>query len=347
MADTKEKIPYLSFLRAAATVSVVFIHIAGTDVPNHMERSGWIALIIYSCVTRFAVPVFFMVSGALMLNSDRKLDIGRLYKKNIAKMLVILAVWGMFFHLYLIDFQISFQELYRIFVDMVRGNVFYHFWFLFAIIGIYMMLPIVKVFTEHASRRQIEYFLLLFFVFVIFRRVLENYNHFWGNNIGVHLDRYGIDMGGFLGYAVLGHYLHEYEIPKKIRCGIYACGIVSAIGCTVLSIVESRQVGTVLIQYMDTLTLFTFCQGTAFFLFIKSVYKRENSLVVRELADASLGIYILHVPLIYEFRMKRHISCYTITPALFVPLAAVCVLLVSYLLTKIIKRIPVLGKWLV
>ena len=84
----KEKTNYLSLLSVISALAVVILHTNGCFWKYSSERYQFTANIIES-VMYFAVPVFFMISGALFLRKSKKLDLKRLYSKNILHIVVV------------------------------------------------------------------------------------------------------------------------------------------------------------------------------------------------------------------------------------------------------------------
>ena len=92
---TEERIRYLDVLRTAATLAVILLHLSATGYKTAPEGSA--AQVIcwcYNFLSRFAVPVFVMISGAIFLNPDRAVTLEKLLKRNIARLLLIFFLWS-------------------------------------------------------------------------------------------------------------------------------------------------------------------------------------------------------------------------------------------------------------
>ena len=147
----------LDLLRIVATLAVVMLHTAKRvwyNIP--VSTSGWYVSNIYLSAVRWAVPVFVMISGALFLT--REIDIKKLYRTNILRMVTAFIFWSLFYAWLWWMEGLDAKEAVKLFI---QGN--FHLWFLPMIMGIYMALPILKKITE--SKNLTRYFLLLSFIF--------------------------------------------------------------------------------------------------------------------------------------------------------------------------------------
>ena len=87
-ASIQNRKHYLDFLRAIATIAVVFYH-CGSGVDEQLIASVKI-------IFNWCVPVFLMITGALFLDSKKELTERSIFCKTIPKMIGILVVWGGF-----------------------------------------------------------------------------------------------------------------------------------------------------------------------------------------------------------------------------------------------------------
>ena len=95
----KKKLLYIEFLRAAAIFFVIFNHTATegfllfTKYPTD-NIQYWLYLAI-SIFCKFAVPVYFMISGALLLGKDEPLKVKIFIDKSIVEVFVNDKAWVM------------------------------------------------------------------------------------------------------------------------------------------------------------------------------------------------------------------------------------------------------------
>lgn len=147
-----KRIHYLDFLRTISMFSVIMIHVTATGMYAEIGSMGWKTLVVYSAITRFSVPVFFMISGALFLLPQKSISIKQLYFKNIAKIILLLLFGEIVYQFYHTNFILNCANLKTTLFNILNGNTQMHFWFLYVIIGIYFLLPIIEIFVSNSDR---------------------------------------------------------------------------------------------------------------------------------------------------------------------------------------------------
>ena len=141
----------LDYLRVFASVAIILLHVTAQNM-QHVELTGTELNIYNICngASRWGVPVFVMMSGALFL--PREIPTKILYKKYILRMTIAYVVWSAFYAIvdpvgnmiFKEGFEISLVEIIR---NFVSGAV--HLWFLPMIIGLYMCIPLIKQLTKN------------------------------------------------------------------------------------------------------------------------------------------------------------------------------------------------------
>ena len=80
------RLPYLDYLRVMAAAAVIMIHVSAQNWDNvPVMSSDWIIFNLYNSLAQWAVPMFLMLSGALMLDPGKPFQIRTLYRKNILR----------------------------------------------------------------------------------------------------------------------------------------------------------------------------------------------------------------------------------------------------------------------
>ena len=80
---------YLDYLRIMATVAVITLHVAAQNWSNvNITSYEWKVFNIVDSAVRWGVPIFVMISGALMLDNDRVLSVKKLYGQKILRIII-------------------------------------------------------------------------------------------------------------------------------------------------------------------------------------------------------------------------------------------------------------------
>lgn len=169
----------ISLLRIIATIAVVFLHTCSTMLnPDVFTVSGIREIVfrIGNLWGLWAVPVFFMISGYLLLGSDKEITYKLVFQKYISRLVGALLVFGIPFAIIKIYLETHSISVFAVFKAFVGNGSFIHLWYLYALIGIYLVLPILKPAIKNVSEKTLLYFSSILFVCdFIFPIVSKNY----------------------------------------------------------------------------------------------------------------------------------------------------------------------------
>ena len=185
MAKKEQKIEWITVLRAIACLAVVMIHaihgwLDTVNISNVEQIRYWLNMIILAIV-EFAVPCFIMISGCLLLNPKKNLTLETL-KKYIIRMLLILATFG-FFYAFIESYLNNGGQgiLYLIgtsIMKLLTGNTWSHMWYIYMLIGLYLITPILRTCVNHFDMKTAKFVLFNFFVFSC---LIPTINHMFYN----------------------------------------------------------------------------------------------------------------------------------------------------------------------
>ena len=348
---------HLDYLRVFASIAIILLHVTAQNM-NYVELAGtgWNIYNICNGVSRWGVPVFVMMSGALFI--PREIPTKTLYKKYISRMAIAYVVWSAF---YAIVDPIGipiFTEGYKISITEIMGNFIsgaVHLWFLPMIIGLYMCIPLIKQLTKNDSL--IKYFLLLSFVFCFIKTqtelvvtnllsgsvqtIFENVNTLFKNfNINLVL--------GFTSYFILGFYLNKTEINKKKRILIYILGVIGLVSTILLNLAASKNAGKSLETFYSAYSINVILMAIAVFVWFKYNAKGNDKLnkIIVKLSKYSFGAFLVHI-FILKVLHTFGIQSTNFHPVLSVPSITIFTAIASYLISLVLNKIPVIKKYIV
>ena len=146
------------YLRVIAMLGIVLLHVSATymhgitdsSIFGHRYEGDYWYIAIANTLPRFAVPIFFMLSGAFLL--ERKIvSIREFYARRWRKIGMYTALFTLAYFLYAFAKQ-SVNVLFRggdiwLLVnpveDLLRGQAFYHLWFMYVLMGLYLLTPVM------------------------------------------------------------------------------------------------------------------------------------------------------------------------------------------------------------
>lgn len=361
MNDKQLRWVYLDICRIVAIFFVVLIHVVAMQIFSDPVGSfDWTTLSVYFAFSRVCVPLFFMISGALALNPDNEISIKDLYQKYILRFVTCLLFWTAMFYIINVyaqdpNFTLATFDLNIFLTRVLKGHP--QHWFLFMIIGMYMLIPLLKLVTK--NRNACRYYLILWLFFEIFffnmhllNILFPNLNatqSLWLETLLTVTNSIAPRMVmGLSGYMVLGYYLHTQPLNSKNRHIIQLFGLLGLVATLVLTYAVSIREGSLQEIFYNTSTFGVFAMTLAVFVTAQSLSTStviaKNHLLLN-ISTCSFGIYLVHD--FFLNLMARN----GITPALFTrtlsPLIlSLVVFCLSFCLVYLIKKIPGVSKYI-
>ncbi|MFH0984844.1 MAG: acyltransferase family protein [Candidatus Omnitrophota bacterium] len=346
----KEKYLWVDVLRVFAMAAVVVVHVAADIITEwrSVPASGWWAANFYDSLARGAVPVFVMISGALLL--PRTESYRDFFRKRFQRIAIPFIAWTVFYLLWRKYFQEPSLGLPEAAKRIASGEVHFHLWFLYLITGLYLVTPLLRVFTAHATRRDLLYFLGLCFLVgslvPCWARLDSLFFH-----TGLRF-RIPVEMAqGFLGYFLLGFALLKGSEPSSIRkAGLlwFAAFLICFLGSGWVVFHANQFPALVYDNLAPNIVLYA---ASLFVIAKKTVSRLETrwsagvKQVLRSLSAASFGIYLIHPVFIDIFnhgRLGFVLNANTGHPAWSIPVTALVIYLCSYLIVLAIRKVPLL-----
>ena len=156
--SVSKRVIYFDILRVVAIFAVVAVHISAQHwLDVDVSSRAWFAFNLYCTTGKWSVPIFVMISGALFLGRDT--TIRTILKKNVLRMAGVFVFWSGCYALISLIFRRS--PLFDVFSQFITGH--YHLWFLYMIVGLYLLIPLLRPIVQNETLTR--YFLLLALVF--------------------------------------------------------------------------------------------------------------------------------------------------------------------------------------
>lgn len=331
----------LSWLRIVATVAVVVSHAWSTLTDNpdmfSMTLSENAFLVTAYSLTKWAVPVFFMITGALFLRKDKQISIRDCLCKYTRRMLLALVIFGIPYGMLMSLFetkQISLSLLPDAIIRLINGDSFGHLWYLYTLIGIYLFLPFIKAFTDRATKGQLGYLLLILFVFNFCIPLTDTLT---GSHIAFKLPLTTYPLF----YLLLGHYFYNEKPQWSQAAWIPVAGTAASVIIVLAVGMAGLPLGYVMDYHRPGCALFA---ASMFLLFYR--IGKPGSGRVWAMDRLCFGVYLIH-PLFIQFVYKfLHITPIgtPLYPVLSVLFALVFVLL-SFTASWVMAQIKPLKKY--
>lgn len=336
--NAKKRIFYFDELRALAILFVILCHtttlykpyyynLTVMSIPSLLNMLGWVG-----------VPLFFMISGALLLN--REYTLKDFFKRRFTRILVPFIFW-MIITLILDYFLLGFstKKLLKIFLGEQRYT-----WFIWAMMGIYLIMPVINSFVKQYGIKGVEYFLGIWFVTIIL------------NTLGLY-PFYQMELtyfAGFIGFPILGYWLANKKFKISDKTLIFLGFILYFAFLAMNWYCKGHKLYTTDSAY---LSIFVVVASAGIFLAFKSIStysdKNRQSIIARihdkfenrplgkyvmSLSLCSYGIYFIN-SLLFEFIKTWHINTFKMMPVIFI-----AVTLASWLIMAVLNKITFMQK---
>lgn len=339
----------VDLLKVLAIFGVIIIHTAPGGYIEPIGSFDFCSAVFWGSLVRASVPVFLMCSGALLLNPQKPLTIKKLYTKNIFRIIVAMIFWGMIYKLYHLTGQglsgftpaAVFQALKEV---LVFKNEF-HFYYLYIILLVYAFLPVTRVFTAHAAKKELQYFLAVWFALGIVAPIAK---FFWPFHLisGTPLQAIMNMYYSAIGYGILGYYIQAYPPKKAWPCALlFLAGFAGVFGVTVWRSIAEGKLYQLFFEGMSPCVAF---MAAGLFGFVTARVKPETHVCrwVTHVSRASFCIYLVHIIFLWVF--ARFGLTVAVLPALIsIPLISAAVYLCCEPVYLLLSHIPGLKKYLV
>jgi len=340
------KVVWVDYIRAIASFMVVFLHTAAPllDKYNDLSISYWFVGNIYDSIVRVCVPLFFMISGFLLLQKDELLSV--YLSKRFSKLFIPIAFWSIFFVLWKSFIERETAPTLWDFYSLLLTPSYFHLWFLYALIGLYLFVPILRKITGNADNTIVVYYCIIWFLAV---GVIPLGEKISGLESGIDLG----SISGYIGYFLLGLTFGKKEISTKLfAVSVFIYLISVTFTACITYILTLKNEGIFVDYFYNYLAPNTIFSAVAFFIIIK--YLAINSKLfqvsmvqkaVIKISSCSFGIYLIHTVFLYLLKIGFFgfkLSALSGNPLLYIPLTSVVIFLLSFLLISVIKKIPIL-----
>ena len=136
---------FISFITLISAISVVFLHVNDCfwEYPN-VSQEVWISANIIESIFYFAVPVFFMITGATLIDYQERYDTKEYVKKRVKKTIIPFVFWSIFGMIFYLEVMTNNGIINENFHDMINSliNTKYIsiYWFFPALMCIYFII---------------------------------------------------------------------------------------------------------------------------------------------------------------------------------------------------------------
>ncbi|MDO5089662.1 MAG: acyltransferase family protein [Leptotrichiaceae bacterium] len=336
-----EKYYNLDILKSIAVIGVILIHIVAGELSMYGKISmrDWMLSNIINSVSRICVPVFVMVSGYLLLRKDE--PVGMFFKKRFVKIIPKFLIYSMIYYVFKVSFlNRPYSGNENFLILLFKGGIFYHFWYIYMILGIYVMTPFFRKAVGNIHKSYIKYFVYVWIFFMVIIPFLEF----------ILKTRFMVysPVGQYVGYFLIGYLIGE--APVKINKLFLFLGYLLSLSLSIwLSYFFTVKKGVFVDFFYNYHSIGVFFQSIFLYgLIMKFSHNddegKKSEIIYRirrfvsTLSLITLDIYLIHPMIISYFQEKTAIKSKLDYPVYIIVVFGVTAA-VSYIIGFIILKI--------
>lgn len=321
-------------LRAVSCLLVIAIHVSNIynrSYPDLPAASYWTALAV-NAVARVSVPLFFMLSGALL--AGREPELGKSLRRA-GRYLGLTAAWVLF---YLVWTTAYLHNPYD-FRKVLAVPPSTHLWFLYAILAIYLALPLIQALVGRLDASPA----LTGWLFVLLAASV------WGEYLVSFTPletKYGIPLvsgGRYLLFFLAGHVLYVNRARIRLGSGALAALLAGAsLGSMLLTGCATLAEGVHNEHFFEYRSPLIFLAAAATFVLICRIPAERIGprlrAAITHVAANSLGIYLLHA--VFLNIAHQELDMPALPAVCGIPLYVLAIFLVTDGLVTGLRRVP-------
>ncbi len=329
----RETIGWIDVLRVVAALLVVFSHNCDSFIASFdSDYSQFICGVLAGSLTRPCVPLFVLMTGVLLLPVHEDVGLAQFYRKRIGRIIVPLIFWS-------IALPIAFWAYYST-VGVQSANpmvpvsdyntqglltklytwIFnFNFdtiplWYLYMLIGLYFVMPILSAWLRSASKKEVELLLKLWGISLLlpYLQMLAPWLGYKGNfgNMGIlgmcDWNIFGTFyyVSGFVGYLIVAYYLTKWPLQWSWRKTLAICVPVFTVGYAITAggYIWFQELFPGNYAYLEIIWLFcginVAMMTLPVFIVVQKLAPRGSRFLTR-LASLSFGVYLCHFVFVY------------------------------------------------
>ncbi len=335
--ENKTTLLNVNFIRVISIFAVVLLHISAACVVEIKDTTSyeWIVGNFVDSFVRWCVPVFIMLSGYLLLRKDTlNENISLFYKKRVLRIGIPILISSLFFLIWgfiktNLKGEIKPSFFTNIIEPLIYGIPHYHLWFLFMIICLYAITPLIRKVLTILTEKELLIYSLIFLGFSSLEMFFPT-----GNS-----KPFFFNFMQFIPYFILGHIIGKIQLRQKYFFYSIIVFILSSF-CTFIGTfytVNNLEYNNYM--FYDYLSITIILASISIFYILLNININEPIRKISLVAPLTLGIYIIH-PLFIESARYLGLKVENYNPILSIPLFTFIIFILSSFLIFILLKIP-------
>lgn len=334
----RKKEIFIEILRLLACILVILYH-SRYQIYEFISGGGNVSILGNYCLNacfvigRLAVPLFFIISG--YFSFPIKDNTFTFFKKRLTRIIYPLIIW-------LVIYTLCFSSPKSMIYDLAHATQAPHLWYLYALIGITLLIPMGSSFISNATKQELQLYILIWSLTLIFN------GNFFDEFLTFKTDHNGmlftnpitalISFYGYFGYILVGAYLRRFEVGKLFPIILMCSGCILVLILLAFGISMDK-----IIAYCSISNLFI---SVSIFILTKRLFEKltindSTYKFICRLGGLTFGIYLTHwlfFKLLYIFPQTETWNCLVSSSIVFIISA-----IATYLISKTTVKKYIIG----
>ncbi|MEI6752265.1 MAG: acyltransferase family protein [Paludibacter sp.] len=343
----KNRFVWVDQIRATAIIGVIILHVSAPMIYKfgQIPLQWWLVANMFNSAVRSSVPLFLMISGVLLI--PKELAPLTFIKKRFLRIVYPFLFWAGIHVIMDLILKIqlnkvhTMQDVINSISDTAEMGFAFHYWYVYAIVGIYLFLPIIGKWARNSTQKEINYFLIIWIICILLGETsISTFKYF------NHLTYF---FSGSIGFVILGYYIHRFQLARndmKFFILLISLIVVSIIVTSVGTYILTDRSGKSDLQLYSIFSPFNMIVAVCLFLLIRN-FSIQNTILyilISFISKYSYGIYLSHIVVL------TILSSYKIDGMFLHPFAGILITTVlclgfSGLIVFVINKLP-FGKYI-
>lgn len=338
----EKRIEYLPAIQVISAFAVIALH-TNSVFWTYSEEKYWLSANFLECLFYFAVPIFYMISGATLIGFIERYSIKEYLKRRILKAGIPFLGWsliGLAYQTVLGRINIREVSLMGVLSGIMSTSYVQIFWFFMPLFCLYLSIPVFSAIDKKHQKKVFTYILILGFAANI--AVPFFLSEF---EIGLPWPILLEVINGNLLYAVAGYMLVHYPIGKTGRIVLYSLSVAGFLVHLIGTYVLSTAAGEVISTYKGYYSFACYLYSIGMFVFLQRlgmrIMKSKIAKCIQMLSKYTFPVYLMHyfvIDLLNICLKPDQTSLLYRLGAPFVIVAAIVVV------TRFLRKIPYLNR---
>lgn len=327
---------WLNDMRLLAAIAIIFVHVSQPFATLLKEKDliEWWTPNLYLSINMWGVPVFVMISGALLLTLEREYSsFSSFYKKRLNRLLLPVMFWTIiylivhYFKSKTLGIPFGFHELQQM---LLQGRPYYHMWYLYMVPGLYLVTPYIKKIIKNSTRKEL---IILAFILMMLSNIATIYTDPHSQPVFILMFPF------YLGYFLTGYLISTSEIKIPVKYLIIFFIILA------ISIIIGEY--NFPDHFKTNFSITMIVMSITLMFIVKKIHNKIpiNSKIRNKLATFSLGAYLIHPVVLAVIRKMHYFGLNTEHNLwILIPLITFVTTAISLMIAYMFSKIPFLKR---